>query len=140
MPRDSRQSAVRLEWFAREVSDKIRLTMKQRVKVCTEIIHSRVVINISKPVTKSRGPRGGRVVTNRSKPGEFPKADTGLLLKSIFSQVVESPRGRIDGQVGSGLDYAFYLEFSKKLDRSYLRKTLEENREIIQQILMGPIH
>ena len=125
---------ARIQWFIREVSDKITMTMEQRVKLATEHLRDRVVRNISRPVTKGTGPRGGRVVVDRSKPGEFPKADTTQLMKSIFGET-----RRQDGYVGTTLDYGLILEVSERLNRSFLVRTLSDETPTIKRILTGPI-
>lgn len=131
---------VRIEWFIKEVSNKVRLTIKQRVSIVTEHVRDKVVRNISRPVTVTTGPRGGRVVTNRSKTGEFPKADWTQLMKTIFSDMRSSKGGMVwDGFIGTPIDYGVILETSQKLDRSFLVRTLREQTSIIRRILTGPI-
>jgi len=132
------QSAVRIEWFIKNVSNRIAMTMVKRVRLATEHLKSRVVQNISRPVTKSEGVRSGRVVvSNRSKPGEFPKADTTMLRKGIFGDVRKTSRGITDGFVGTPHAYGLILEV--KMDRSFLVKTLNQERGIITRLLTGPI-
>ena len=130
-------SEVRFQWFLREVSDKISITMRERVRVATEHLKSKVVRNISRPVTKGKGPFGGRVVTNRSLPGEYPKAETTSLLKGIFSDVIDFGNGTVDGIVGTPLDYGLILE--TRMNRSFLVRTLGEEQQTINRILTGPI-
>ncbi len=129
--------AVRIEWFIENVSDRIQLTMKRRVGIATELLKSKVVRNISIAVVKGIGPRGGRVVTGRSKPGEFPRAETTMLLKNIFSGVRETSRGVWDGFVATSLDYGVILE--TRMHRSFLVRSLREERSKITRILTGPI-
>lgn len=141
---------TRFQWFLNEVSDKVATSLRNRVRLATEHVRNQVVINISRPVTKTvrvysvRNPETGRVkrqqrtiVSNRSKPGEFPKADTTQLMKTIFGDVREDGTGRIDGFVGSPLDYALFLEL--KMDRRFLTRTLAQERDTITRILTGPI-
>lgn len=143
---------VNFEWFIEEVSDKIELTMERRVRLTTNWLQSQVVQNISRPVTKtttkrvrdtSGFPKGGPVgsqytkITNRSKPGEFPKADTTQLRKTIFNGTFESSPGVWDGFVGTPLDYGLILEI--KMNRSFLVKTLNELKPRIVRLLSGPI-
>lgn len=140
--RDRRESsaaarAVRFQWFIREVSDKVAMTLEQRMRVATNYLISKVVQNISRPVTKSKGPRGGNVVTDRSKPGEYPKAETTQLMKTIFGDVRNLGDGNVEGYVGTPLDYGLILE--TKMDRSFLVRSLNENRDDIARILTGPI-
>ena len=137
--RRAAQSSDRIaetEWFIREVCDTVAMTMQKRVKIATELVKSKVVLNISRPVTKTLV--GGKVrVTNRSKPGEFPKADTALLMKTIFGEVQETLPDVWDGYIGTPLDYGVRLEL--KMQRSFLVRTFEEERPKIMRILNGPI-
>lgn len=132
---------VRIEWFIKEVSDKIALSAKQRTKIATELTKARVVKNISKPVGRKQGRNSKGQFTKkniaiRSKPGEFPRADTTLLMKTIFAEVKEIRPGVWDGFVGTPLDYGLILELT---DRSFLLRTLMETRGRIRRIMTGPI-
>ncbi len=127
---------ARIEWFIKSVTDKVELSMKKRVKIATAFLLRQTTKNISRPVTKGTGPRGGRVVKNRSKGGEFPKADTTQLMKTLIEDVRKT--GDVwEGFVGTPLDYGVILE--TKLNRSFLVRTLNENRNNITRILTGPI-
>lgn len=126
---------VRIEWFIKNVTSKVNLTMKVRVKLATEFVKDKVVRNISRPVTKGKGGR----VTDRSKTGEFPKADTTQLMKTIFAHRSQRRKGDYEGFVGTPLDYGLILETNAKLDRSFLKRTLEENRTLVIRMLSGPI-
>lgn len=134
--------SVRTEWFINEVSDTVEMTMRQRVTLATELVKNKVIENISRPVTKTRvtgrNRRTRTVVTDRSKPGEYPKADTTTLMKTIFGEVRDT-RGGAAGFVGTPLGYGLILEVSQRLDRSYLRRTLHEQMPTVQRILTGPI-
>ena len=131
---------VRIQWFIKEVSNKVAMPMRDRVRIATEYVKSKIVRNISRPVMKMKGVRSGRiVVTDRSKPGEFPKADTTMLMKTIFSVLAEPSPGIFDGYVGTPLDYGAILETSGRLNRSFLVRTLNEERSKIMAILTGPI-
>ena len=125
---------VRIEYFIKELSDKIAITMSVRMQTVVEMLHSRVLLNIRRPVTKT-----GKVVTDRSKPGEYPKAETAQLMRTLGSRVIRPKRNVIVGMVGTPLDYGAILEFSKRLDRNWLGRTLQENAGDVQRILMGPI-
>jgi hypothetical protein len=128
---------VRIQWFIKEVSATVAMTMKQRARLAAQHLKSKVVQNIPRPVTKGTGPRGGRVVTNRSTSGEFPKAETTTLLKDIFDTVIESSPGVWDGIVGTPHSYGLILEI--KMNRSFLVRTLREETLAISAILSGPI-
>ena len=133
----AKRQAVSWEWFNREVVDKISMTMKGRMMLVTDFLRNKVVKNISRPVTKGTGPRGGRVVTNRSKPGEFPKAETTLLMKTIFGMVRPGGKDVWDGFVGTPQDYGVILEL--RMNRSFLVRTLNEELPSVRRILTGPI-
>ena len=135
--RNQAASGARLEWFISEVMEKTRMTLRKRVNVATQYLRDKVVRNISVPVVKEQI-RGKTRVTERSKKGEFPRTDTTLLRKTIFSEV----RGIgdiVDGYIGTPLKYGLILETSKLLDRSYLLRTLNEERLTISRMIDGPI-
>lgn len=136
--RSRRATSVRWEWKDKQVFDKIAITLKARMRLAVTMLSQQVTKNISRPVTKSTGVRSGRiVVTNRSKPGEYPKADTTLLRKTIFADVRAAGRGSWDGFVGTPQDYGVILELRMK--RSFLVRTLNENKQRIVKMLTGPI-
>lgn len=128
---------VRWEWFLRNVSDKIQMTLRQRVQLATRHLRDKVVQNLSQPVTVGTGPMGGRVVTDRSVAGEFPKADLTNLMKGIFDEVKLVGTGLVDGFVGTPTDYGLILE--TKMDRSFLVRTMNEQAGTITRIMTGPI-
>lgn len=134
--RSAGKADTRIDWFIDNVATKVKMPMKQRVKVATEHLKSKVVRNLSTPVIKGTGPRGGRVVRNRSKPGEFPRADTTRLQKDVFADT-KTRAGVHHGYVGVTVDYGLILEI--KMDRSFLVRTLREERSRITKILTGPI-
>lgn len=132
----SGRTAVEIESYVDDVSKRIDLTLKQRMTLAVTFLQDRIVKNISTPVTKEV--IGGRtVVTERSKPGEFPRADTNLLRRSLFWDVQEDSPGRIEGFVGTPIWYSLPLELM--MDRRFLTRTLDEERGNITRILTGPI-
>lgn len=140
------QRATETEWFIEQVSSKVALTMQKRVRLATEFVKNRIIRNISRPVTKTikyhlenKKLVGRTVVTDRSKKGEFPKADTTLLMKTIFSSYQTLGPGNYAGYVGTPLDYGVILETSPQFDRSFLVRTLNEERDNVMKILTGPI-
>jgi len=128
---------TRLKFFLKNVNDKVKLTMRHRVRLATSLVKQKVIQNISRPVTKGSGPRGGRVVSNRSLKEEYPKADTTQLLKTIFDEVVETSSGVFDGFIGTPLDYGLILE--TRMNRSFLVRTLTEQSQVVKRILSGPL-
>lgn len=130
---------AKTEWFIDEVSQTVRMSLKSRVRLATELVKNRVIRNISRPVTKTVVKSGGRsktIVSNRSKPGEFPKADTTHLMKTIFSAYTEE-NGLYTGHVGTPVDYGVILEL--RMARSFLVRTLRESYNDVLRILSGPI-
>ena len=127
---------VRIDWYIENVSNKIKMTLKQRMGIALEHLLSKTKKNISQPVTVGTGPRGGRVVTDRSVPGEFPKLEYGMLQKTLFTDIQED-KNNINGYLGSPLPYSIPLEMD--LNRSFLRRTLNEEQSRITRILTGPI-
>ena len=130
------QTQVEIESFIDEVSKRIDLTLKQRLTIAVAFLSDRVVKNISVPVTKVV--IGGRTrVTERSKPGEFPRADTVQLQRTIFWDVREDSPGQVNGFVGTPIWYAIPLELM--MDRRFLTRTLDEERGNIVRMITGPI-
>jgi len=121
----------KIEWFAGQVNKKIGMTMESRVRIAAEIVKTAMVKNISRPVTKV----GGRVF-DRSKPGEFPKAETAQLMRTIFVSHSTSG-GTTQAHIGTPLDYGLKLE--TQMNRSFLRRTLQEQLPRIKSILTKPI-
>ena len=151
--RVDRAAKVEIEtrWFIDQVSTTVKLNCNKRVRIATELVKNKIIKNISRPVTKTvvsrleKSPSGKTkvvrrvVVSNRSKKGEFPKADTTNLLKTIFSCYEEPAPGSYCGFVGTPVDYGVELETLEQLDRSFLVRTLNEERENVMAILSGPI-
>jgi len=60
-------------------------------------------------------------------------------MKTIFAERRMRRKGDYEGFIGSPLDYGLILETNAKLDRSFLKRTLEENRALVMRILSGPL-
>jgi hypothetical protein len=130
----------RWETNVKPLLDTVAFTMRERVRIATEYLRNKVVLNISRPVTKYSGRISGRIqVKDRSKAGEFPKADTTMLLKNIFGSTANMGGGVWEGYVGTTLDYGAILETSENLNRKYLSTTMLEETETIVGILSGPL-
>lgn len=133
---------TRLQWFGDRVARNIRIGLTARLRLAAQLLRDKTVINISRPVTKEAGTptRSGGAggtsktftrVTNRSKPGEFPKAESTLLMKTLFWQM----RGPDTAIVGTPLDYGLVLETNRRLNRSFLRRTHREMLPTIRRII-----
>lgn len=129
--RRSSRTGVNIEWFINDVQKRTDLTVHQRVLIAMEYLRDKVVKNISIPVTKEVV-NGITRVTERSKPGEFPRADTTLLRKTIVSDVVKTDKG-FNGYIITPIDYGLTLEI--EMDRSFLRRTLVEEMPVLERIL-----
>jgi len=124
-----------LIWHGKKVQANISKGMGTRVKLAAQLLRDKVVRNISRPVFKYTNSAGHIAVDpdSRSKPGEFPKADTTRLMKDIFWQM----RGENDAVVGTTLDYGAYHELVS--GRSFLVRTLREEQPMIKKIMLnGP--
>jgi hypothetical protein len=127
--------SVRLQTYIDQVLTAKHRTLSQRVRIAGNFLQDRVVANLSRPVYKYRSSRTGRntvAADSRSKPGEFPRADTTRLLKDIFHQ--HDP-DTATSRVGTTLLYGLVLE--TQLDRSFLRRTLNEMRAQLILIIQG---
>jgi len=100
----------------------INVGMERRLKLVGQLLRDKVVINISIPVVKQKSSITGRIiVTERSKPGEFPRADTTNLMKHIYSEYHEET---MSVHVGTNVDYGLWLE--TLMNRGFLRRSLLE--------------
>jgi hypothetical protein len=126
--------SARMEWFGQQIIEGLEIEFDKRLETVGQLLRDKVVANISLPVERSET---GRVI-QRSIRGEFPRAETTRLMKDIFWEKTSRaaalrPGGSLGVTVGTTLDYGLYLEVN--LDRSFLRRTLEEERETVERIL-----
>lgn len=121
------------EYFINEVSDKIHMTLEQRMRVAVEYLRTKVTKNISIPV--ERDMLGN--VTQRSLPGEYPRMETRMLQKTIFGETVVKSKHSIQGYLGTPMWYAIPLEL--EMNRSFLLRTFNEELGRVKRILTGPI-
>jgi len=129
---------VRMEMFTDKIVQKTTLTAAQRIKIAGQVLRDAVVVNLSRPVRKYKSKITKRITVDpesRSKPGEFPRADTTRLKNDIYARhYPEQAMSRI----GTTLLYGLVLE--TRLDRSFLRRTLNEQRARILLIVQGNSH
>ncbi len=126
---------IRLNLNIQTVLSKTKLTVAQRVRVAGQFLRDAVVVNLSRPVRKYTGPRSGRVQVDpesRSKEGEFPRADSTRLIKNVFHKHYPDIA---TSRVGTNLLYGIVLETG--LDRSFLRRTLREQRQKLLILIRG---
>ncbi len=124
---------VTVNWFGAKVAASVSRGMTARLAVAGSLLRDEIKVRISLPVVKVKG----RVVL-RSKPGEFPRLETGHLRRSIFS-IMEDDH---TVAVGSPLDYALYLELgtSRMEPRPYLARTLLDKQSDLERILLAPLN
>ena len=141
---------ARAEWFTRNVVRNLNIGMAARLRATGQMLRDKIVINISYPVTKVKKKRlvederfapGDRMKTetyttvdpaSRSKPGEYPHADTTRLMKDVFWELQEE---NLLVRVGTTLDYGLWLE--TMMQRSFIRRTLLEMAHELGVILVS---
>jgi len=79
---------------------------------------------------------GGSYEHLTSAPNSAPNTDTGRLVSSVVVEIQKE-----DVYVGSGLEYAPYLEFGTKnmTQRPWLNPALEQNRRRVSQLIRDAI-
>ena len=72
-----------------------------------------------------------------SAPGETPAVDTGVLVNSINTQLVSSSDTEAIAEVGTGVEYAEFLEFgtSKMEARPFMRPAFDNNEAKIKDTI-----
>jgi hypothetical protein len=125
---------TRLNLYIERIVQRTTLTVRQRVRMCGQFLLDRTRINLSRPVRKIKT-KAGRIAVDRasrSKRGEFPRADTTTLMKGIFLNMSE------DGMIARvGTPHAYGLRLEVQMDRSFLRRSLNELREYFLIIIQG---
>lgn len=132
MARRQARIDARFKWFDQRVASNIKIGMTARLRLAAQLLRDQVVVNISRPVYKYRSRRTGRIVVDpasRSKPGEYPKADTTRLMKDIFYEM----RSDATAIVGTTLDYGLVLE--TRMNRSFLRRTFRQLLPSLRTVL-----
>lgn len=119
----------RIKWFGTNAFQEMNLTIAQRVALAGQLLRDKVVANLSKPVRKFTNRSGKMAVdpNSRSKPGEYPRADTTRLMKSI----TYSQKGT-EARIGTNVKYGLLHEVG---ERPFLSRTLKALRPTIVKIL-----
>lgn len=126
---------TRLVWLADKLTQKVTWGMATRLRVACQLLRDKVVLNISYPVTKYKSKLTGRTVVDpasRSKPGQFPHADTTRLMKDVYWVVNDKA---LEGKVGTTLDYGLILEL--EMNRSFLIRTWQEMKQYVLSVLLA---
>lgn len=129
---------TQIVWNGDKLTKILHGELAERVKKCTQLVKDQTKKNLSLPVLKYTNPRTGHVTVlpeSRSKPGEFPRTEHGGsgLMGNIFGEMIEETKGA----VGTTLGYGLLLE--TKMDRSFLRRTLNEMQPLLKQILVKTV-
>lgn len=123
-------------WNGEKLEKILELEFSKRIKLATQLVKDQVKLNLNRSVLKYKGPISKKIRVlpeSRSRPGEFPRKETGDLQKNIFG---ETPRPDW-GVVGTTYGYGLLLE--TQMNRSYLRRTLLEMQPKIRQILVKTV-
>lgn len=122
--------SFRIDWKAPAVTRAIDAELGQRVYRAGKHVYSRIQHNINTSVVyTSNG-------IERSKPGEYPRRETGKLRNSIFVDFRRVVGGAVV-YVGTDTDYAVHLE--KSMNRSFILRTWREEQSVVNSILKRPM-
>lgn len=117
-------NGITIDWHGKEIEGMLGRQMRRRIIVATAVLKAEVQKALSIP-TRVEGP---------SDPGEIPHRFDGLLIKSIFGDVLPSTGNETEGRVGTKLNYGVFHEIT---DRPFLRPTLDAMRPTLASILTG---
>ncbi|MCB1713003.1 MAG: HK97 gp10 family phage protein [Candidatus Riesia sp.] len=113
------------------------------VEASAHMIQDRAVKNIQGGVRTGkfyRATKDGKM-HQASAPSEFPKSNTGNLVKNI---TVEKVPNQVAATVGSrdAAEYGYYLEFgtSKMQPRPWLGRSAEQEREAINKLIDNTVN
>lgn len=145
--------------YADKLTAKIKRHLGVNLLMATQYLRNKVRENISRPGRRGTAKaakslfNSRRGITNRSvryrrgatgrmlgftvhsRPGEYPRLQTGLLRASINYELDEVLLSAI---VGTNVEYATHLE-SMRLRRQFLTRTLREEAQVIQGKLLRPM-
>jgi len=123
-------------WNGEKLEAILQLEMSKRLKLATQLVKDQVKLNLNRSVLKYKGPKSKKtrvLPESRSKPGEFPRKETGDLQKNIFGEMPRPDWGVV------GTTYGYGLLLETQMNRSYLRRTLLEMQPKIRQILVKTV-
>lgn len=138
--------AATVVWNHQSLLAEIEMGINKRMMLAGEHLANAHKKNLSKPVRKltktrrrttSRGAAGSTYTyadpASRSRPGEYPRADSTNLMKNIFWDVVEMP-GLQQLKVGTPTKYGAELELNA--GRLGLRATLLAELPVLRSIFV----
>lgn len=120
------RAKVRTKFYVKDVIREYESHNKENVKDATTFLVEQTKRNVT---------RTWHTGDNPSKPGEYPHAVTGELAKSIRGRTVKGGKGKRGitwtGYVTVGVEYGVILEKSRRLRRSFLVRTMQENKKAL---------
>lgn len=124
----NRNLAKMAERYSKEVADSLVISAEMVRGTAIKSIQQK---SNGRMVTRYQA-GGGAYQHMASAPNSPPNTDTGRLVSSIVTEVQDK-----DVYVGSGLEYAPYLEFGTKrmTQRPWLNPALEQNRRRIVKVV-----
>jgi len=118
-----------LKWYGEQRRREIERTLERRLVQIGILLTSRLKANVSVPVEHT----GSGII--RSKPGEYPRMETGRLKSSIKHQMGGTSSNRFV-MIKAKAPYAAKLEL--QMARKLLSAVYEENEHHIRSILARP--
>lgn len=134
--REALSVKTKVIWQGKAREDEIKKEAVSRMVRVVDRLKKRVVQNLTRKTVTYTSTSSGGVIANRSKPGEYPYRDTGLLASSIRGRVVITTKS-VKGTVYTDVPYGKILE--KKLKRPFLQKTFDEARPELEAIIKAPL-
>lgn len=133
----TRKPRVRVESKRAVVVSAVDKAMRSKVRLMQDAVHKKLQLEVL--VGERTGNWYKVPKTNRmyraSAPGEAPARRTGDLARSYKKGKLEVEAGRVQGKVGTALDYPAFLE--GPMNRPHLEPAVELAKPEISQILRG---
>lgn len=119
-----------LDWYGNQASDHVRKRAVQFLEMAAIVVERQAkrLLNVEGS-GRVRGRKTGPIV--RSKPGEPPRKQTGLLHNSITHEMDDRA---LAARVGTNVFYGRILE--TKLNRVFLQRALDEMKGRVNEILV----
>jgi len=114
--------AGELIWNGDQFEKELRRLVAEHLEAAAAILQAEIVRSLRVSA------RIGKNLWQASRPGEPPRARTGLLMKSIFYSV---DQGSMTAIVGTSLKYGLYLELgtSRMAARPFIRPAIDRVRQ-----------
>ena len=123
---------ITVHWHVGAFQNALFSELRNRIQIVGHYLKNKTQENVS--VLVDMDSRGN--VTQRSRPGEFPRMETGELRDSIK---VDFENSGLNASVSVGAEHGIKLEVYKRWNRSFLVRTLQEEKQYIRSIMMKPL-